>query len=350
MSASTTKNVSLADAPQRMSALVGLPGLLAEMGVPLPSALAGLPLTPADFSDPDRVIPFSLGWALLDHCAQLARCPHLGLLLGARHDHRVLGFAGEVLAHAPDLGTALTSFIMLQPAASRAATVYLQRQDDHVVLGYGLYAARVATTDQVSCIATAVAFNALRILTGGQAAASEVLFAFRKPADPSPYASFFGVPVRFDQPQTGIVYPFSALSLRIVGAKPAEFERLQRIIAAKLPALTSVWADRVKRALRPMLVRGEPTAVATAARLGVSVRTLSRRLAAEGTSFQALLDDVRFATARELLAVTDLPVGEVALALSYASHGAFVDAFRRWSGMPPSRWRRAAAALAAPAR
>jgi AraC-like DNA-binding protein len=346
MSANTTKNVALADAPQRMSLLVGLPGLLAERGVPLRQALEGLPLTVEDFSDPDRIISFSVGCRLLEQAAEIARCAHLGLLLGARHDHRVLGLAGQLLANAPDLGTALNSFILLQPAASRAATLYLQRQDSQVVLGYGLYAAATAKTEQVSCAAIALALNAIKLLTAGQAVPSEVLFAFRRPADPSPHAAYFGVPVRFDQPQTGLVFPRSVLSLPVTGAKPAEFERLQRMAAARLPAWTSLWADRVRRILRPMLVCGEPTAAAAAAQLGVSVRTLSRRLAAEGTSFQALLDDVRYATARELLAITDLPVGEVALALSYATHGAFVDAFRRWSGVAPSHWRRTATAPA----
>jgi AraC-like DNA-binding protein len=73
----------------------------------------------------------------------------------------------------------------------------------------------------------------------------------------------------------------------------------------------------------------------------VNVRTLSRRLASEGTSFQEILDDIRYAMARELLAVTDMPIGDIADALSYSAHGPFIDAFRRWSGIAPSVWRRA---------
>ncbi len=306
-------------------------------------ALAGFQLTPPDFSDPDKVIPYSLGCALLEHCARLTRCQHLGLLLGARHDHRVLGLAGEVLANAPNLETALTAFIMLQPGASRAATLYLLRRDDHVILGYGIFAGGLQT-EQISATSIGVAFNTVRTLTGGLATPIEVMFAFRRPQDATPYTTLFGCPVRFDQPQTGLVYPRAVLSLPVVGARPSEFERLQRVVVAQLPALRAIWADRVKRKLRPLMLHGEPTTGAVATLLGVSIRTLSRRLAAEGTSFQALLDEVRYATACELLAVTDLPIGEIALALSYATHGAFVDAFRRWSGMPPSHWRRTAAA------
>ncbi len=56
-------------------------------------------------------------------------------------------------------------------------------------------------------------------------------------------------------------------------------------------------------------------------------------------TFQRVLDEVRFAMATELLAITDLPVGDIADALSYAAHASFVDAFRRWTGTSPSRWR-----------
>jgi AraC-like DNA-binding protein len=76
--------------------------------------------------------------------------------------------------------------------------------------------------------------------------------------------------------------------------------------------------------------------------LGLVPRTLRRQLSAEGTVFETIRDDVRFNAARELLALTDLPVGEIADALAFASHSAFGQAFRRWSGSSPTAWRRAA--------
>ena len=76
-----------------------------------------------------------------------------------------------------------------------------------------------------------------------------------------------------------------------------------------------------------------------AAFLGVNVRTLARYLEKEGASFQPLLDETRYLMARELLQITELPVGDVADALSYSSHSNFGEAFRRWSGITPSQWR-----------
>ena len=77
-------------------------------------------------------------------------------------------------------------------------------------------------------------------------------------------------------------------------------------------------------------------------------RTLSRRLEAFGTSYQALLDEGRFEIARQMLADTELEVGQIAAALDYADASAFTRAFRRWSGTTPGQWR--AARLNRPAR
>ena len=86
---------------------------------------------------------------------------------------------------------------------------------------------------------------------------------------------------------------------------------------------------------------GEPTQEVIASALGIGVRTLSRRLQDEGTSFRAVLDQARYEVACQLLGATRMPVTEIGVALGYASPPGFVRAFRRSAGQPPSEWRRA---------
>jgi AraC-like DNA-binding protein len=73
--------------------------------------------------------------------------------------------------------------------------------------------------------------------------------------------------------------------------------------------------------------------------LGLSGRTLQRRLGDEGASFQLLMTDVRRARARELLADPALDIDEVALLLGYEDQNSFFRAFRLWEGETPSSWR-----------
>jgi AraC-like DNA-binding protein len=73
--------------------------------------------------------------------------------------------------------------------------------------------------------------------------------------------------------------------------------------------------------------------------LSMHRRTLNRRLAAIGTTFREVLDDVRFETARELLEYTNIALIEIATTLGYEDASAFSRSFRRWAGCAPSEWR-----------
>lgn len=95
------------------------------------------------------------------------------------------------------------------------------------------------------------------------------------------------------------------------------------------------------RTTRMLLLHGQAHGDQMAHTLGLNRRTLARRLAAHGQSLQRVLDEVRYAVARALLADTDLSVVGIALTLGYAEASPFVRAFRRWSGTAPLPWRQA---------
>jgi AraC-like DNA-binding protein len=93
----------------------------------------------------------------------------------------------------------------------------------------------------------------------------------------------------------------------------------------------------VREVLPALLRAGRATAEEAARRLDVSLRTLSRQLSAEGSSFRALLTETRRALATEWLRV--VPIAEVAERLGYADTRAFDRAFKQWTGMTPAGWR-----------
>ncbi|WP_280352927.1 helix-turn-helix domain-containing protein, partial [Nocardia abscessus] len=98
----------------------------------------------------------------------------------------------------------------------------------------------------------------------------------------------------------------------------------------------------VGASVRDRLVRtpGEiPDQTTVAVGLYMSSRTLSRRLHEEGTSFRALLDEVRQTMSEVLLAHTDMTTEQVAARLGYAEAASFIRAFRRWQGCPPQTFR-----------
>jgi AraC-like DNA-binding protein len=98
-------------------------------------------------------------------------------------------------------------------------------------------------------------------------------------------------------------------------------------------------AERIRRALRTMALAGRASETLISKLLSTPARTLRRLLAAHGTNFRELLEEVRYEIARQLLADTDMTTADIAEALDYADASAFTRAFRRWTDSPPAAWR-----------
>ncbi|MCB9526863.1 MAG: AraC family transcriptional regulator ligand-binding domain-containing protein [Myxococcales bacterium] len=138
----------------------------------------------------------------------------------------------------------------------------------------------------------------------------------------------------FDAAQWALALPGNNPMLRAVLEQHAESLRRDLARPDRL-------ADRVADALRPLLGQGRAEVRFVAARLGLSARTLQRRLRAEGTAFAAVVDETRQALAEVYLADRSLTVLEVAIMLGYADESAFHRAFKRWFGARPGEWRAA---------
>lgn len=328
------------NAMQRAGPLVGIPDLLREFGVPIEPVVRDLALSQNVFTDPNSVLTFSKASIVLERCVALTGCPHFGLLLGSRTDHRILSIAGQWMATAPDLGSAMSGFVSLQHSNSRGASSFLHSKGDAIMFGYGIYDRDVVARDQVYTVAMMTGLNAIRNLTGRDDRLLAVHLPFRQPVDVGPFVTHFRAPLLFNQINCGLVLHRDCLGDLINTGPRVHFDHWLRRALNNAPVSSKIWTPRALHALRPMMMIGQARAPAVADQLGISTRSLNRYLEQEGTTFQTLLDEVRFSTACELLALTDLSIAEVSDALVFANHSALVGAFHRWSGMTPSEWRR----------
>jgi AraC-like DNA-binding protein len=181
-----------------------------------------------------------------------------------------------------------------------------------------------------------------RVATGEDWAPLEIRFAHRRPDEVGEHARFFRAPVHFSAGENAMVLAAELLDRPCVRADPALLAVLDRYAAdllARVPA-TGRLADRARTALVEMLRDGEPGAGRLASRLKMSARSLSRTLAAEGTSYRALLDQIRRETAARHLADDRIAIAEVAFLLGFSDLSAFYRAFKRWTGQTPAEARR----------
>ncbi|WP_196054765.1 AraC family transcriptional regulator [Nocardia aurantiaca] len=165
-------------------------------------------------------------------------------------------------------------------------------------------------------------------------------FRHGAPVDIARYRTVFGVEPTFDAPGNELVFDASHLDAVLPQANEwarSTCEQMCRDLLARRRTRSGVAGS-----VRDLLVRNPgvlPDQSAIAAELYVSPRTLSRRLNEEGTSFRALLDEVRQALSEELLDRTDMTTEQVAARLGYAEAASFIRAFRRWQGCPPQEYR-----------
>jgi AraC-like DNA-binding protein len=184
--------------------------------------------------------------------------------------------------------------------------------------------------------------------TGRADAPLSVAFQHEEPRDTSEHRRIFRAPVSFGCPSCEIVFKADILHAPVASADPNLSEVLDRHVRELLARLpTSLrFADRVRKALTDAFRSGPPTLAGLARRLGVSERTLQRRLREEGTTLQVLTDDVRHELSLEYLRDATLSVSEVGQRVGYSSLAAFSRAFRRWRGVSPAAHRRRTGSIA----
>lgn len=333
----------------RSGPLFGVPGLLLDFGLEPDRVVKSAGLQPEVLADPDSVIPIHSAGQLLAQCVAATGCQHFGLLAAKAAGSAALGLLGLACQHQPDVGSALRLLAEGLYADHRAAVANVQLKDGFAELSYVLIEPEVQASDQIQDCAIALGTILLRQLCQPTWNPAQILLQRRRPANAKPWQSFFRVMPEFNSELSAITFPADWLGKAIQGADPVLGQMLAKRIRSGLAEQDSGLTDEVERLVKPML--GQRFSVEQAATmLGVHRRTLARRLAEEETSYREVHDRARFDRARQMMSTTDVPLAEIAVLLGYSDASAFTRAFRRWSGMSPSVWRRASQKQASNAR
>lgn len=252
-------------------------------------------------------------------------------------DFEVVGYA--MLACA-DLRAALEEFVPYLAVISSATTIELQRQGEDLWLVMGHTGYSRPLPPQRSTYSLLAWFTLCRWVTRHEVLPRAVHFGFAAPADPSAWERAFGCPVRFGQPDHRMLIAAADLALPLPARNPALLALHEQASRERLLMLGSATPSvRASEEIMRRLRHGEPRRQDVAAALAMTDRTLQRRLRAENTSFQQLVDEARRELARKYLADSRHALGEVAHLLGFADQGNFFRACKRWFGVPPKRYR-----------
>jgi len=168
---------------------------------------------------------------------------------------------------------------------------------------------------------------------------SSVRLTRPSPRAPTRHEALLGAPVTFGCSVSGIEIPLAAWTAPMRRADPALQETLRQLASRlELGAAGDDLEMALRARLRSLLPEGKADASSIARTLGLSERTLNRRLQEIGKSYRDVLDAFREAEAERLLASGKAELSDVAFRLGFSDQTAWNRAFKRWKGMSPTEW------------
>lgn len=313
---------------------------LSKQGVTPQQLLEGTDLSPEAINKYGSFITHAQQMQIQINCARLASASNIGLLMAEKYRAQDLGIYGLVIQTSINFHQATINAARFIPLAAGYSETNLTITDSEYRLRVRdcqtLPGTHQMIIDEIICGYHSVFSH----LVDQPIAPLRVTVDYPKPVHAECYPDFFGCPVQFSAEHSEIVYP------RAYGALPFKYYDKEANEACSLRCESLLerlreaedMADRVRKTLLQMNC-SRRNAEEVAERLHISARHLRRVLREEGTSFQEVLDEVRYALAKNYLTQTQLSIDQVAPLVGYSETSNFRRAFKKWSGVSPTEYR-----------
>lgn len=305
-----------------------------EHGAPAATVLAGTGLVVEDLRRPGGEVTGADELAVLRNLQRAVPDPALPLLAGTRYHLTTYGIWGFALASSPTVRSALDVGARFVDLSFTFCDLVVEEDDDHLTICLD----DAAVPEDVRDFVVARDLAGLRTIVAEltQSAVPLASLEVAQQGDPAAWERVFGRAPAFGAGRNAAALAAAFLDTPLPQADElaaAATEAQCRELVERRRARSGT-AGRVRDAL---VATPLPSLEQVAAQAHVSVRTLRRQLAAEGTSYRALVEEVREALAEELLRAA-LPVEQVARRLGYSETAGFTHAFTRWKGCSPRAW------------
>lgn len=319
---------------------------LSECGITAEAALSGTGLCIDEVRDPGARTSVQQLLAVGRNAVRLSPRPELGLIVGQRLHVTSYGLYGYAMLCAETMRQGFALAIRYQSLATPVMFVSLSESNgvallnlptpaESAILGlnpqeYGFF------LDMQFALHGTLAKDVM----GPWCIPAKVSYALTRPAHAEHIERALECPVEFGQARNGVHYPHEWLDRAPHMANPITAAQMSESCERLIEQLA--WQAGLTRRVYEEITRTPgryPSIEQVAETLCMTSRTLSRKLAAEGTTYSDLLARVRYALALDYLRTTRLSMDDVAAALGFSDANSFRQAFRRWSGKSPTEYR-----------
>jgi AraC-like DNA-binding protein len=315
-------------------------GRLREAGIALEPLLKRAGLSISQINRKDLRIGVASQITFLELAAKALRDP-FGFRLARDGDPREIGLIHYVATSSETLGDALERAQRYSSIANASVVLKCSGARNFTITLRYAGVARHSDRQQMEALITWLV-RFCRDSTDRRLNPVAVHFVHRRPSESSELEKFFGCRVEFGADSDRIIFEKEARQLPIVTADHYLNEILLQDCEQALAYRRSGAGPlriAVENAITPLLPHGKARLETVAPTLGVSSRTLARRLAAERLSFGEILNHLRSDLATHYLAEANLSISQIAWLVGYQGVSAFSHGYKRWTGMTPKKMR-----------
>jgi AraC-like DNA-binding protein len=296
---------------------------------------------------PDERVGVDEYEALQELAIRLTGNPALGLRMGEEADFAGFDVMAQLVAHASSMREGLEAYLRFQPILGDASPSTLSTTGMMATLRCGVLRSTACGERFRAEFMMTGFLRVLRYFAGADALPLEVSFEHPPPPYVTEYARVFGGRERFWRPFTGMRIDARVLDREPIRRRQELFDLLWFQAERKEFRLRGAkgHTDRLTEVLAASVSGRRPDMTTIAAAMGMSTRSLRRRLTEEHVSYRRMVEQARGGVAKRMLEDPARSIREVAHAMGFAASSAFHRAFRRWTGMTPKQHRERAAGV-----
>lgn len=295
----------------------------------------------AEAADPYRKVDLQTVLQAFEKLVAVTDKPDIGLELGMTEPLEDWGPFIFLFLNAPTVREGLMDFCRYGAVLQSQATFELREEGERLSIAYSSNHPELSGWAMDNEITMTLVMDIVDSLVGERITPRAICFEHEPLCALKRYRHWLQITPDFSMPRNELIYATTILEQPLTQANPELYKVMQRHMRDLAEAeiqedqLSHLALNNINRGL----TQGTATLEHVAAELALEPRTLQRRLREEGTSFQALVDEVRLTRARYYLEKTRLTITDIALELGYAEASAFVRAFKRMAAVTPNQYR-----------
>lgn len=288
-------------------------------------------------SQPGRMVTVDDCEKLFQYGCEHLNCTDIGFRIGKWRDSGHLSLVGHIMNCCENVGQVFEVLKRYEVLAGNISTSVLTQDTAAVSLKWiGHYTCSHHLSEEE--VTRWVAF--VNKSSTGDFLPKEIHFSHPCHGEATNYQEYFQCPVYFNSSYTGINFDKSVFEKPIVGFNPELLKLLMgyadMIVEKKQKGADN---DMITQFILERLPEKVPTVPEAAAYLGISQRTLQRKIKERGTSFKSMIENVRKEYAFSYLLQSNYKISYIAQVLGYAEQSVFHRAFKRWTGLTPGEYR-----------